>query len=102
MCVSYKAEGINTYNVFIFDIKSKLIRFWFEAYQLYESPIKGFLVNATKDFMMLTKDGINIINLGYGKPKMLKDNNGDNRMMHPLGTVSYLKLEPTNHICFRN
>lgn len=36
LVVSYKAEGINTYNVFVFDIVTKLIRFWHESYQLYE------------------------------------------------------------------
>ena len=36
LVVSYKAEGINTYNVFVFDIDTKLIRFWHESYQLYE------------------------------------------------------------------
>ena len=30
--VSYKAEGINTYNVFVFDVYTMLIRFWFECY----------------------------------------------------------------------
>jgi len=63
LVVSYKVEGINTYNVFVIDVKTHLIRFWFESYQLYESPIKGFLLS-TNDFMMLSKDGINVINVG--------------------------------------
>ena len=63
LVVSYKADGINTYNVFVIDIDTKLIKFWFECYQLYESPIKGFLLSSN-DFMMLSKDGIMMINLG--------------------------------------
>ena len=63
LVVSYKVEGINTYNVFVIDVKTHLIRFWFESYQLYESPINGFLLS-TNDFMMLSKDGINVINVG--------------------------------------
>jgi len=30
--VSYKSIGINTFNVFVIDLKSKLIRFWSETY----------------------------------------------------------------------
>ena len=63
--VSYKMIGINTYNVFIFDLEAStnLIKYWYEGYQLWESPIKGFLLQ-NNDFMMLSKDGINIIALG--------------------------------------
>ena len=43
-----------------------------------------------------------MINVSSNPPRMITDNLGEKRMMHPLGTVSYLKLEPTNHICFRN
>lgn len=50
---------------------------------------------------MLSKDGQLIINLGYGKPKMVKDNDGALRNMHSLGSVEYLRLEETNHIYFR-
>ena len=71
--------------------------------ELLESDsTSSIAINATKDFMMLTKDGINMINLSSNPPRMITDNLGEKRMMHPLGTVSYLKLEPTNHICFRN
>jgi len=28
--VCYKAIGINTYNVFVIDLETKLIRYWFE------------------------------------------------------------------------
>ena len=36
LAVSYKREGVNTYNVFVFDIRTRLIKFWFESYHLYE------------------------------------------------------------------
>jgi len=32
LCVSYKAEGLNTYNLFVFDIETKIIRFWHESF----------------------------------------------------------------------
>lgn len=70
--VSYKAEGSNTYNVFVFDSETRLVRFWYETYQLYESPIKGFLLPAG-DFLMLSKEGINVINLGSKEKKKVTD-----------------------------
>lgn len=61
--ISYKSVGINTYNVFVIDLGTKLIKYWHESYQLWESPVKGFLLN-TNDFLILSKDGINMIALG--------------------------------------
>lgn len=98
--MSYKAEGINTYNVFVIDIKTKYIRFWFECYQLYESPIKGFLISSN-DFMMLSKDGVNVINLGSKAAREVRDNTGERRNIRSLGSVNYLRVGETNHIHFK-
>ena len=54
--------------------------------------MKGYCLSSL-DFLMISKDGINIINIGSGGSKKVTDNNGDTRMMHSLGSVSYLKLE---------
>jgi hypothetical protein len=97
--VSYKCIGINTFNVFVIDLKSKLIKYWHEGYQLWESPVKGFLLN-TNDFLILSKDGINVIALGEKESRVIKDSEGFERMIHALGKVNYLKIEPTNHILF--
>jgi len=35
--VSYKCIGVNTFNIFVFDLESKLIKYWHESYQLWES-----------------------------------------------------------------
>jgi len=32
LVLSYKAVGINTFNVFVFDLKSHLIKYWHEGY----------------------------------------------------------------------
>lgn len=100
LVVSFKNEGINTYNVFVFDIKTRYISLWYEVYQLYELPTKGFILT-TKDFLIMSNDGINIINVGKQGERQVNDFNGDPRMMHPLGSVQYLKLESTNHIHFK-
>ena len=70
--VSYKAIGINTYNVFVIDLKTRLIKYWHEGFQLWESTIKGFLLR-TNDFLILNKDGINILALGNKESKVVKD-----------------------------
>jgi len=101
--VSYKAEGSNTYNVFVFDTETRLVRFWYETYQLYESPIKGFLLPAG-DFLMLSKEGINVINLGSRLTKPVTDQMGNTRIMHSLGSCNYLRVESgdrKNHIHFK-
>ena len=101
LVVSYKAQGSNTYNVFVFDTHTKLIRFWFECYQLYELPVKGFLIQKSKDFLILNKDGINVINLGSRGIRPLIDDNKQARMIHSLGSCNYLRIENTNHIRFK-
>lgn len=97
--VSYKCIGINTFNVFVFDLEDKLIKYWFEGYQLWESPMKGFLLT-TNDFLVLSKDGISMVALGTKESRQIKDKEGQWRMVHSLGKCNYLKIEPTNHLLF--
>ena len=101
LVVSYKAAGNNTFNVFVFDVETKLLRFWHESFQLYESPVKGFLLRKNKDFLIISKDGINVLNLGMKGARPVTDNNGATRMLHALAACNYLRIEKTNHIYFR-
>ena len=70
--VSYKCIGINTFNVFVIDLQTKLIKYWHEGYQLWESPVKGFLLE-TNDFLILSKDGINLLAIGEKPSRVVKD-----------------------------
>jgi hypothetical protein len=97
--VSYKCIGINTFNVFVIDLRSRLIKYWHEGYQLWESPVKGFLLT-TNDFLILSKDGINLLALGEKPSRVVKDQEGFDRMIHALGKCNYLKIEKTNHLLF--
>lgn len=97
--VSYKCIGINTFNVFVIDLGTRLIKYWHEGYQLWESPVKGFLLS-TNDFLILSKDGINVLSLGEKEGRVIKDQDGQRRYIHALGTCNYLKIEPTNHLLF--
>ena len=97
--VSYKSIGINTYNVFVIDLETSLIKYWNETFHLWESPVKGFLLS-TNDFMILSKDGMNLLALGYKESRVVKDKEGQKRMIHSLGSCNYLKIETTNHLLF--
>ena len=50
---------------------------------------------------MLSKTGINVINLGSALKKPVKDQKGDTRIMHSLGSCNYLRIEAKNHIHFK-
>lgn len=54
----------------------------------------------TNDFMILSKDGINLLALGEKAGKCVVDKDGLNRWIHSLGSCNYLKIEPTNHLLF--
>lgn len=97
--VSYKCIGINTFNVTVIDLKTKLIKYWHEGYQLWESPVKGFLLS-TNDFMILSKDGINLLAISEKPGRKVKDMDGLDRWIHSLGSCNYLKIEKTNHLLF--
>lgn len=50
---------------------------------------------------MLSKEGINVINLGSNLKKKVTDQMGNTRIMHSLGSCNYLRLEKKNHIHFK-
>jgi hypothetical protein len=100
LILSYKTIGINTFNCLVINLGTKLIEFWHESNQLWEAPVKGFLLS-TNDFMILNKDGINVIALGEKDKKTLTDNEGNKRVLHSLGSCNYLKIEPENHLMFQ-
>jgi hypothetical protein len=97
--VSFKNIGINTYNVFVYDVQTMLIKYNFEAFQLWESKVKGFLLKSN-EFMILNKDGTSILSLKEGKGRVITDNEGFERFIHPLSSCNFLKLEPSNHLQF--
>jgi len=59
----------------------------------------GFLLN-TNDFIILSKDGINVLALGEKPSRIITDDKGAPRMIHSLGSCNYLKIDPSNHLLF--
>jgi hypothetical protein len=50
--------------------------------------------------MILAKTGINLLALGEKEARVVKDNEGFDRMIHALGSCNFLKIEQTNHLLF--
>jgi hypothetical protein len=48
----------------------------------------------------LSKDGINVLALGEKEGRTIKDKDGQSRFIHSLGSINYIKIEPTNHLLF--
>lgn len=97
MVVSYKTIHLNQYVILVVEMQHCLIKFMFEMYQLWESPVKGFM-NKSNDFIILNKTGLSFVILGTQMKKIISNPDGCNRMVHSLESCSYLKIEDTNHI----
>jgi len=77
LILSYKTIYMNTYNVTVIDITQKnrfKTIFRHESFQLWESPIKGFLIESTKDYVMLNRDGLWIMALGNEDKRIFNGN----------------------------
>jgi len=60
--VSYATQFIDTYNIFVINLKSKKIRFWHESYALYEAELTGFLL-ADDNFLIFDRFGMFLVSL---------------------------------------
>ena len=100
LVVSYKTIFINTYNIVLTDLtelddKSNTL-FRFEPFQLWESSISGLVLMDSKEFLSFNRDGIKILQLGSTNKRPLKNNIGEDLMVHSLDQFSYLKVDPLN------
>lgn len=53
-----------------------------------------------KDFVTVNKDGIFVVSLGSIFRKAIKDNEGNDKMLHSLESMSSLKIDDENNIKF--
>lgn len=58
------------------------------------------MVENVVDFIILSQDGITVMSLGKNMGRVVKDSLGFERYMHSLGSVEYVKIDPTNHLLF--
>jgi len=49
---------------------------------------------------MINRDGISVISLGSSLKRSIKDSSGQEKMIHPLESTNYLKVDKDNFIQF--
>jgi uncharacterized protein YecE (DUF72 family) len=68
LILSFKSIFVNTHNVMCLDITGssrKVMVFRHESFHMYELNMKSILLEKTKDFVCVSKYGIQVIALGY-------------------------------------
>ena len=102
LVVCYKTIFINTYTVHVIDISSKSLwtQFRHETFQLWESQITGFYLSKNKDFVTINREGINVLSIGNHAKKSVKADNGQDKMIHSLDSMNYLKIDAKNFILY--
>jgi hypothetical protein len=65
---------------------------------LWESEVTGLLVKSNKDFIILNRDGMSVIALGKGDKRIFLGNEPQEKMVHCLEQLNYLKIDPENII----
>ena len=73
--MTQKSIFINTYNIFVIDLLSKLVIYRYETYHLWEASISSILLE-NLDFLMFSQEGMKIMNLSQNNSKIVKDSEG--------------------------
>lgn len=103
LVLSFKTIYINTFTIMVLDIDLNVKRsliFRHESFQLWESEVRGIMLESSKDFITVNKDGINVVALGSTAHRPVVDANGIDRMLHSLESMAFLKVDPDNHLNF--
>ena len=62
--------------------------------------ITGLMLEKNKDFLSISKVGINVLSLGAEPKRHMIDNDGQDKMIHGLDSCSFLKIDSINYIKF--
>ena len=101
LAVSYKSVHINTYNILMVNLDTKMIEYRHESYHLWEANIRSILLQ-NLDCIIFSQDGMFIVNLGTKSKRIIQDKAGVTWMLHPLLSCTDLLLEDSNHLLFSN
>jgi hypothetical protein len=80
--------------------KGQTTLFRHESFQLWESEVRGLILSKKKDFITMSKAGLNILALGAIDKRQVIDAEKNERMVHSLESVNYLKVAPENFVLF--
>lgn len=102
LIISFKTVVENTYNVYIVDISQgePWPLFRHESFQLWETQITAFFIHKTNDYVTINQDGISLISLESFDKKYVKSADGQEKMIHAIESVNYLKVDLNNFIHF--
>ena len=59
------------------------------------------VLGKNKDFVKLSKTGLDILALGSKPKRPLIANDGSSKMIHSLDSLSFLKVDPLNYMNFK-
>ena len=97
--LSFKQNGVSTYNVMVLNKATRQLCFWHESCQLWEGKAQGILLN-NNEFLVLSRDGMHVLALGTNDKRAIYDDNNDLRMLHSLGSCEHLKIRDSNLLLF--
>ena len=58
----------------------------------------GLLISNNKDYVILNRDGLSVMPLGKVDKRIFQGNEPQEKMVHCLEQLNYLKIDPDNHI----
>lgn len=85
--------------MFLVDLETHLITFWYEKYHLWETSIVGLLIGES-EFATLSSEGFHVVGLGK-KVRLIKNKNIDDTMLYPLKYCTDLGMEVSNLILYQ-
>ena len=101
MIIGYKSIYINIYTIVVMDLTATesdtTVIFSHESFQLWESGIFGLFLKS-KDFITVNRDGLKVTHLGSTTRKAIKDNKGNDKMLHSLESMNSLKIDSENNL----
>ena len=103
LILSFKTIYMNSFNITVLDIsrnKQENAVFRHENFQLWESPCYGFMIEHSKDFIHLGREGIQVASLGDIDKRVLRGNDINEKVCHSLESINYLKVDPGNFVSF--
>ena len=104
MVIGYKTIYLNIYQVTVQDLSGSALHSTFcrhESFHLWETKIFGLITSKNKDFITLSKEGMNVLTLSTSEYRHVVDFEGQNKMIHSITSFEFLKLEKTNLVNFK-
>ena len=62
--------------------------------------MRSVILVKSHDFVILSKVGLNLLALGTQDKRILKDDEGNEKAVHSLQSMNYLKVHTSNYVLF--